>query len=169
MPTQALGVVFRAPRGRIGLEMELEEATGYTLRSATWRKWICGVSSSGAFDTPLASSSEVTYQLRSAICHYGEVPEGGAYKAFALHCDDLRPENGQRPGPEGRPEGSWHVLDDAAVRCKRDIQETIDSEGHHACLLMFRRQDTKTVNLRPHAAWLDIAKLLALDCVLGCR
>ncbi|CAE7790676.1 UBP24, partial [Symbiodinium necroappetens] len=113
---------------RIGLEMELEEATGYTLRS-------------------------VTYQLRSAICHYGEVPEGGAYKAFALHCDDLRPENGQRPGPEGRPEGSWHVLDDAAVRCKRDIQETIDSEGHHACLLMFRRQDTKTVNLRPHAVF----------------
>ncbi|CAE7457626.1 engB [Symbiodinium sp. CCMP2456] len=106
---------------RIGLEMELEEATGYTLRS-------------------------VTYQLRSAICHYGEVPEGGAYKAFALHCEQ-RPENGQRPGPEG-PEGSWHVLDDAAVRCKKDIQEIIDSEGHHACLLMFRRQDTKTVNLR---------------------
>eukprot|EP00439_Symbiodinium_sp_Y106_P025294 s5746_g3.t1 len=111
---------------RIGLEMELEEATGYTLRS-------------------------VTYQLRSAICHYGEVPEGGAYKAFALHCDEQRPEAGPETGQ--RPEGSWHVLDDAAVRCKKDIQEIIDSEGHHACLLMFRRQDTKTVNLRPHAVF----------------
>ena len=116
--------------------MELEEATGYTLRS-------------------------VTYHLRSAICHYGEVPESGGYKALAMHFEEDRPESNSGSS------GSWHVLDDAAVRCKshKDIQDILDSEGHHACLLMFRRGDTKTVNLRPHAAWLSLARLSCL-CVV---
>ena len=60
----------------------------------------------------------VPYQLRGAMCHYGEVPEGGAYKALvteALGGGALR----------------WHVLDDVTVRCKsqEEMQEMLEAEG----------------------------------------
>jgi len=90
----------------------------------------------------------VEYELCSAICHYGEVPEGGAYKALVRHHRADANAAGAHSGDE------WYIFDDAAVRPKSgdELDAVVQCEGHHVCFLMYRREDTKTINLRPHAA-----------------
>ena len=55
------------------------------------------------------------------MCHYGEVPEGGAYKA-------LLTESGSGTGGSGL---RWHVLEDVTVRSKssEEMQEMLEAEG----------------------------------------
>lgn len=62
----------------------------------------------------------VPYQLRGAMCHYGEVPEGGAYKALITEAI-----------AGGGGSLRWHVLDDVTVRCKgqEEMQEMLEAEG----------------------------------------
>eukprot|EP00928_Gymnodinium_smaydae_P021982 TRINITY_DN18610_c0_g1_i1.p1 TRINITY_DN18610_c0_g1~~TRINITY_DN18610_c0_g1_i1.p1 ORF type:complete len:2068 (-),score=417.45 TRINITY_DN18610_c0_g1_i1:60-6263(-) len=97
---------------RIDTRLALDEATSCMLRS-------------------------VGYVLCSAVCHYGEALDGGAYKALASH-------GGTR---------EWYVFDDSHVRQKpaEDLGDFFQGEGYHVCFLMYKREDTKTVNIRPHA------------------
>ncbi|CAE8618117.1 unnamed protein product, partial [Polarella glacialis] len=92
----------------------------------------------------------VAYDLRSAVCHYGEVPDSGSYKALAQHGAGVATASGSKE----KAGSSWYVLDDCAVRLKSadEIGAVMDCEGHHVSFLMYRREDTKTINLRPHAA-----------------
>lgn len=48
--------------------------------------------------------------------------------------------------------GDWYVFDDTAVRLKPadEVDTMVQCEGYHVCFLMYRREDTKTINIRPH-------------------
>jgi len=124
----------------------------------------------------------VSYELCSAICHYGELPEGGSYKALSRHvatpfgapaptipafgggggCSGFAAASpagpaggiGGRGGGGGGGGGSeWFVFDDAAVRAKatEDLAGVLQCEGYHVCFLLYKREDTKKINMRPHA------------------
>lgn len=140
----------------IDMRLELEEATHCTLRS-------------------------VCYELCSLVCHYGEAPDGGTYKALArqgcrksIGAGTTFPPaaTGGPPSPfggtstgmasvagvaaantPGTVTGDWYVFDDTAVRLKPadELASVFQSEGYHVCFLMYRREDTKTINIRPHA------------------
>lgn len=134
------------------LRLELEEASNCMLRT-------------------------VSYELRSVVCHYGECPEGGSYKALVRQCKP-RPSRGPNraahspslvdvgaaaagptaagaaaPSAGGATTAEWYVCDDAAVRPKQaeEWPTMVQMEGYHVCFLMYRREDTKTINMRPHA------------------
>lgn len=87
-------------------------------------------------------SSLAAYELCSAVCHYGEAPDGGHYKALSRY-------GGGRNASEGH---SWYVYDDATVRMRpaAGMVDVLRSEGYHASLLMYRRDDTKPLNICPH-------------------
>lgn len=97
---------------QIDLLLELEEASSCMVRS-------------------------VVYELCSFICHYGETPDGGSYKALARHGASH----------------DWYVFEDVTVRRKPavELQDVLQCEGYHVCFLMYRRQDIKKINIRPHA------------------
>merc|ERR1712050_250609 len=102
------------------------------------------------------------YELCSAVCHYGEAPEAGSYKALArdgISSSSVAPMAGGSPqtGASGSGSfvagsGDWYVFDDTAVRWKsaEEMISVIQCEGYHTCFLMYRREDTKTINMRPH-------------------
>ncbi|CAK0906308.1 unnamed protein product [Prorocentrum cordatum] len=102
------------------------------------------------------TSRTVTYELRSAACHYGEAPEGGTYKALAR--SGAPPRGAALGGALGAATaggaGDWYAFDDAAVRLRpaEELGALLQCEGHHVCFLVYRREDTRTVNMRPHAA-----------------
>lgn len=119
----------------IDMCLELEEAANCTLRS-------------------------VCYELCSFVCHYGEVPESGSYKALARHGVSQKLATSATTmaqcvgGNVAAPSAEdWYVFDDAAVRVKlgEELGAVVQCEGYHACFLMYRREDTKTINVRPHA------------------
>lgn len=130
----------------IDLRLELEEAANCVLRA-------------------------VSYELCSAVCHYGELPEGGAYKTLARYGSSRAAAAGAAPGVAGGsgaaqgPAGGcgtsggtagaseWHLFDDAAVRAKsaEELGAVVQCEGYHVCFLLYKREDTKTINMRPHA------------------
>lgn len=115
----------------------------------------------------------VSLELVSLCLHYGESPDGGSYKALCRHGggSSLAPGPGRpgglqasrpQPGASSQTEApgssqttQWHVFDDAVARQKgpEELQTVLQCEAAvHACLLVYRREDTKTVNIRPHAA-----------------
>merc|ERR1712083_608854 len=124
----------------IDMRLELEEAANCTLRA-------------------------VSYELCSAVCHYGEVPESGSYKALVRNCGNALncapkcsvhpsvPTTAPTSGSSSPANGDWYVFDDTAVRLKsaEELGSVIQCEGYHTCFLMYRREDTKTINMRPHA------------------
>jgi len=102
----------------------------------------------------------VCYELCSFVCHYGEVPESGSYKALARHGVSQKLSTSATTiahcvgGTVAAPSaGEWYVFDDTAVRVKlgEELGAVVQCEGYHACFLMYRRDDTKTINVRPHA------------------
>jgi len=87
----------------------------------------------------------VSYELCSLVCHYGEAPDSGTYKALARDSC---------AGGRKSTANDWYVFDDAAVRLKpaEELGAVVQCEGYHVCFLVYRREDTRTINIRPHAA-----------------
>eukprot|EP00405_Crypthecodinium_cohnii_P053278 CAMPEP_0206613774 /NCGR_PEP_ID=MMETSP0325_2-20121206/56936_1 /ASSEMBLY_ACC=CAM_ASM_000347 /TAXON_ID=2866 /ORGANISM="Crypthecodinium cohnii, Strain Seligo" /LENGTH=214 /DNA_ID=CAMNT_0054134023 /DNA_START=4 /DNA_END=648 /DNA_ORIENTATION=+ len=92
----------------------------------------------------------VPYELVSAISHYGELPESGSYKALVRHTR-ATPQGSGAAGLAGASD--WWLFDDATVRAKsmEELESVLMCEGYHVCFLLYRREDIKTVNMRPHA------------------
>lgn len=122
---------------RIDMQLELEEAANCVLRA-------------------------VAFELCSVVCHYGEATDGGTYKALARHGGSRRGSalaaspscaSGNTANLAGGNNGNWFVFDDTAVRLKPmdELGEVMQCAGYHVCFLMYRREDTKTINIRPHS------------------
>lgn len=115
----------------IDMRLELEEATNCMLRT-------------------------VGLELCSVVCHYGESPDGGSYKALARHGGGRR-DAGRSNGSSGASApglDGWYVFDDTVARPKppEELATVVQCEAYHVCFLVYRREDMKTVNIRPHAA-----------------
>merc|ERR1712032_576866 len=98
----------------------------------------------------------VSYELCSLVCHYGEAPDGGTYKALARAggtgarkstASPPPPFPTQGIGPQGAgcthaSASDWYVFDDVAVRLKpaEELGTVVQCEGYHVCFLVYRRE-----------------------------